>query len=377
MTDTDTNPRSPTATLQAHRVLFPIAALYGALLVPLWLLLFTGTLPWVDRLPPGWHGHEMIFGFALAIVGGYLLTRTRGVWVWIAVLTWLAGRLPFWGIPLPQPVAVVAALLFPAFLFWQAGVPFLKAVKRGRNIVFAPVIGAFLLAEILYQVGAAGLWYPGMVRAPLLAIDLLTILMFVMGGRIIAAATSGAIQRRGGYVKGMAQIEVESVVAALLAVVLLVDVLGLDGFASAVLRLTAGGLILYRMARWRVWRVVGDAPVSLLHLGYLWLAIGLIVSALLPLWSGVPLLLALHGITVGALGTLATAMMVRTVLQRARKPVALSWTMTIGTGALSFSALFRLAYAVSGAPWMLWVSAVVWSACFLVLFVFTVRAAKT
>jgi uncharacterized protein involved in response to NO len=223
--------------------------------------------------------------------------------------------------------------------------------------------------------GAAGLWDAGLDRGPLLAIDLITLLMVVMGGRVIAASTSGAIQRRGGYVKGMAQIRAEGAIAALLVLVLLLDVFGFDGTIPAALRLAAAAVILYRMARWQVWRVVGDAPVSLLHLGYLWLAAGLVVAAVLPHWLGVSLQAALHGITVGALGTLAFAMMARTVLQRARKPVALPMAMTIGTLGLSFSALLRLGYAGGGDQWMLSASAVVWTACFLVLFVFTLKEA--
>lgn len=362
-------------TLQAHHVLFPAAALYGAVLVPLWLLLLTGALPWADRLPPGWHGHEMIFGFAMAVIGGYLLTRTKGRWVWAALAAWLAGRLPFWGIPIPQPVMFLAALLFPAFVFWQAGVPFLRAVKRGRNVIFAPVIGTFVLAELLYQLGAAGLWDAGLDRAPLLAIDLITLLMVVMGGRVIAASTSGAIQRRGGYVQGMAQIKVEGAIAAVLVLVLLLDVFGITGVIPAALRGAAAVLIFIRLVRWQVWRVVADAPVSLLHLGYLWLAAGLVIAAVLPLWLGTSQQAALHGITIGALGTLAFAMMARTVLQRARKPIVLPAAMTIGTTGLSFSALLRLGYEGSGAMWMLSLSAVVWTACFLVLFVFTLREA--
>jgi uncharacterized protein involved in response to NO len=366
-------PRDRATSLQAHRVLFPAAALYGAVIAPLWLLLLAGALPWADRLPPGWHGHEMLFGFAMAVIGGYLLTRTKGAWVWAAFGAWLAGRLAFWGIALPQPVAFLLSLLFPALLFWQAGLPFLRAVKRGRNVIFAPLIGAFALAELLYQVGAAGLWDAGLDRASVLAIDLITLLMVVMGGRVIAAATSGAIQRRGGYVRNMAQIRVEGVVAILLVLVLLLDLAGVAGVAPAALRLAAAVLILTRMARWRVWRVAGDPAVSVLHLGYLWLAAGLAAAAVMPLWLGVSLQTALHGTTVGALGTLACAMMVRTVLQRARKPVVPSAAMTSITVAVSCSALLRLAYEGTGAAWMLSASAVVWSACFLVLFVFTLK----
>ncbi len=376
MTASPDSPAPARKALKAHHVMLPVAALYGAAIVPLWLLLMTGAVPGADRLPPSWHGHEMIFGFALAVVGGYLMTRASGWLVWLALATWLLGRLPFWGLPLPQPLPAVVALLFPAMVFWQAGVPFLKAVKRKRNIVFAPILGAFSVAEILYQLGAADVWAPGLERGLLLAIDLITVLMFVMGGRVIAAATSGAIQRRGGYVKGMAQIKVEGVTAVVLGLVLVFDVSGVEGHIPAALRAAAAGLILYRMARWRVWRVVPDIEVSSLHLGYLWIAAGLLLSAALPILLDITVLSALHGITVGALGTLAFSMIVRTTLQKARRPVVFAPSMTMCTLALSFSALFRLAYEGSGAQWQLTASAVIWSACFLVLGVFALREGR-
>src|SRR3546814_4693251 len=61
---------------QAFRPLFPLTALYGALGISVWLLGLSGVLP----LPPQatlWHAHEMLFGFAAALIAGFALTAVE------------------------------------------------------------------------------------------------------------------------------------------------------------------------------------------------------------------------------------------------------------------------------------------------------------
>src|SRR5690606_37695574 len=58
------------------RPFYLFAALYAALSVPLWGLQYAGYLPGAGML---WHSHEMLFGYAFAVIAGFLLTAVR-VW---------------------------------------------------------------------------------------------------------------------------------------------------------------------------------------------------------------------------------------------------------------------------------------------------------
>jgi uncharacterized protein involved in response to NO len=69
----------------AYRLLFPLAAVFALAAVPLWL--------GIRRSHPAllgaeWHGHEMLFGFAFAVIAGFLSTRPSraAIWVWISQL---------------------------------------------------------------------------------------------------------------------------------------------------------------------------------------------------------------------------------------------------------------------------------------------------
>src|SRR5581483_6666815 len=80
------------------RPFFLLAALYAALAVPTWLLLMTGAIALPTSLPAmQWHGHEMVFGFALAGITGFYLTAVpnwtgappvRGTRLTILVALW-------------------------------------------------------------------------------------------------------------------------------------------------------------------------------------------------------------------------------------------------------------------------------------------------
>ncbi len=325
----------------AHRPLFALAALYGAAVVPLWSLAYGGLLPgWAP--PANWHGHEMLFGFALAVVGGYLITQATWRSVAIAAAAWLVGRAAGAAGDLPAGLSALAALAYPLCLFALAGLPLLRAAKRWRNLVFAPILGAFVVAELVFQAGAAGLVADGARRGLAMAIAVVALLLFVMGGRVIAAASSGALQRGGAPHRDMAQGRVEAAGVACLATLALASLFHLDRL-GALAAGAAGLLALARLWRWRPWLLWRSPEIAFLGLGYGWLAGGLLLlapaSALgAPGWAD-----AIHGIAIGALGTLAATMMLRVAQQRARQAITLSGIRVAAIALVNGAALARLA----------------------------------
>src|SRR5690606_25317134 len=121
-----------------------------------------GAVTWPgDGLPPfRWHGHEMIFGFVVTAVAGFLLTAvptwtgTRAVSGWpLAGLAglWLAGR-----IVVAPPVglsagpAVLLELLFLPALAAVLAVPLIRR-RNLRNLPFLLVLGLLFVSDLLFH----------------------------------------------------------------------------------------------------------------------------------------------------------------------------------------------------------------------------------
>ncbi|WP_316979255.1 NnrS family protein [Shumkonia mesophila] len=359
---------------QAFPLFFPAAAVYAAVAVPIWVLEFLGWLPAWQPTPAGWHAHEMVFGYALAVVGGYLITKgSRGV-ILTAFGLWLAGRLAHFGPGLPAPVAIFVDLAYPAVLFGLAGLPFLRAAKSWRNALFGVIVAAFLLAQGLYHLGGAGLLAEGEERGLLLAIDLVILLLFAMGGRLIAATTSGALQRKGGHLTGAAQPSLERAGVLCLIAVALLDGIQWGLPVTAAFSALAGTVIVIRLVRWQAWKVIGVAEASVLHLGYAWLAAGLLVQAAGRAFDLMTPLTAAHGAMVGGLGVLSLAVMGRTAQQRLRRPLGVPPLLATAIGLMSLAVVLRVLASLAGPTVALLAgAAAAWSLAFVCFGVFLLR----
>ena len=330
-----------------HRVFFPLALLYAALVVPYWTAAYAGLLP--GGWTPAVHAHEMVMGYALAVVGGFLLTKPSRAALAVAVGAWLLGRAAVLA-DLPAALAVPATLAYPLVLFALGGWPFLRAAKSGHNAVFGPLVGAFAVAEALYWAGGDG----GRTGA-LFALHVVGLLLFAMGGRIIPAATAGEVRRQGGLLVERVQPRVEwfGIAGGVLAAASVAT--GWLPALGAVGAFAIGLAAWLRLARWRTSAVLGRADLWSLHLGTAWLGLGWLaagVERLTPLPGGA----GWHLLGTAALGTLAGAMMVRVTLQREACapdfPPAATWAVAligvaavlrVGGGWLAPGVLFSLA----------------------------------
>lgn len=315
----------------------------------------------------------MVFGFGYAVIAGYLVARPNPLRSVLLFMAWLAGRVVIW-LPLPIVVEFVTAIAFPILLFALAGIPFVRAAKKGRNVVFAPLLGGLVVAELLYQLARLERIEEGDTSGILLAMNLMALLMFAMGGRIIAAATSGAHQRLGYRLSGGAHPRLDIIGMVSLASVALLEVFNMSAALSALLSITAAGVIFARLNRWRVWRTVNQLDVSLLHVGYLWLAMGLTYVAIVQVTGTGAKLQTMHAVMIGAFGTLSIVMMVRVSLQRLRMTQSVPPEICIAVVLISVSALARLG-ALHSPYWSasMALAAVAWLAAFVLVLGFFVR----
>ena len=115
------------------RPFYLLAALFAAVAVPAWVADLAG-YGWPTAYLEGlaWHQHEMVFGFALAVIAGFLLTAAR---VW-------SGR------PTPSglPLALLAAQWLAARVLMLTGPGWLGALV---DVAF-PFVLAAVLARVLF-----------------------------------------------------------------------------------------------------------------------------------------------------------------------------------------------------------------------------------
>ncbi|HEX6111590.1 MAG TPA: NnrS family protein [Geminicoccaceae bacterium] len=345
----------------AHRWFFPAALALALAEIPLWTAAYAGWIAW-PPLASTWHGHEMLFGYALAVVAGFLLARLGRSELALLLGAWLLARAVAFG-PDPGPLLAAAGALFPLLLAVRAGALFLPAAKKGSNRLFAPIFVGFLLAELLYRGGQIGVVPQGGRLGLGLAVDLVTLLLVLMGGRVIPAATAGALHRRGQQLRSRVQAKVERATLASLIVMMLADLLSLWGTAAAA-GLLAGVLTAIRLARWRTAAVLDQPELWSLHLGYAWLALGLLAKGAATMIDRSMLIDLQHALTIGGLGTLSLVMILRTSAARAVPSVAVPRAVGAIAILITLATLARLAApflgSVAGA-WALLAAAALWS----------------
>jgi len=351
----------------ANAWFFPAAALYAALILPYSVLALLGLLPALPGLATSaGHAHEMLFGFALAVIAGYLLGPQRLRFTLTLLGCWALARLSFLLWP-GSWLALICAAAFATGLAWKVLPRFLGAAKKWRNQSVAPVVAGLSLLSAIASGGFGAGFDRLMLEEALL---LLATLMFFMGGRIIAPAVAGYAQSRGWRLDARVQPHIEGAVLILLGLALLLNLLPwpLTRQLTGAVLVAAAVLTTIRLLRWQPWRCARPELLTLL-LGYAWLAIGLLLLGLGTLLPALPLNATLHALTVGALGSLTFAVMARTrLIYRFRDPAAQRWIQGVAL-LISLAALARVLPAVLSQPHPAWLllAAGCWSLAFMAL----------
>lgn len=348
---------------------FPLAALHGALIVALFVLGLAG----LRVAPPGLttpagHAHELLFGYALAVTTGFLVQRMSPGRLLALVLLWLSARAAFLWLP-GTLVSAMTNAGFAIALAVTAAPRFMKSAKKWRNRLTGPLILAICLAVLAFQLlnlrGGGFQLYVVLGEA----VVLFSLLMLFFGGRLIAPAAAGAIEQAGDELAARVQPRVEG--SAMLVMVAAAATAPWPAAAPlhGALLAAAGGLVLLRLLRWRLWSCSHRPDLICLGVGYGWLGVGLVLlGAARGFDIGLAPSAATHAITVGALGTLTTNIMLRTRLLRLRvAPVDRTAWLAALTAAIATAALARILGA-GNLAWLLFAAAC-WSAAMLLLLV--------
>ncbi|WP_302139864.1 NnrS family protein [Halomonas alkalicola] len=353
-------PGRTASTVPAWRWLFPLAALHAALLVPLSLL----SLYHLQEVPllasPAAHGRELLFGFALAVIAGYLLGPLPPRRLRLLVGLWLLARLG--GLVWPGALPVILADAgFVLFVAWHL-VPRFIAAKKWRNRVLSPLLGLLCLLALVTLVWRHLGAMPTTALVMHQGVLWLVLLMVFMGGRVLAPAVNGHLMANRRQAGAGVQPRLEAALIVLLGVTPLLMLWPPLRPLAAGLVLAAGLLVLWRLWRWRPWACRGRPDLLGLMVGYAWLGVGLLLLAR-AWWQQPHASATLHAFTIGALGTLASGIMLRQVILRAKaRPEAETLLLPLAL-LFSLAALLRLLALDAGQHWLalLWSSAALWS----------------
>jgi uncharacterized protein involved in response to NO len=359
----------PAVLSYGFRPMFLGAGVWGAVAMVVWILVLSGAVVLPSRFAPvEWHAHEMLFGYLPAVLAGFLLTAVPNWtgrmpvvgWPLLALwATWLAGR-----------VAVTVSALLPAGLAAAIDLAFLAALAAvigreiiaGRNFRNLVVLGGVLLlfaANVLFHAhGAAG-------AGARLGVATGVLLILLIGGRIVPSFTRNWLAQRGAPLPAAFGPTDKAALAAA-AVALPAWVVAPGSALAAALCIAAGVLNLARLGRWRGARTLSEPLVLILHLGFLFAPVGLLLAGAAALWpAAVPVSAAVHAWTAGAVGTMTLAVMTRASLGHTGRPLAASWReIAIYACVLAAAALRVFSAFVPGATPLLHASAVLWILAF-------------
>jgi len=298
------------------------AALFALIAVPLWLAAYGGRLGWLPAVNLLWHMHEMVFGFAAAVVIGFLFTAARnwtGLWTprggKLAAMAglWLAGRV---GMLTPWPLLAAALdLPFIALAMLPLYDVMRRSGKRG-NLPLLALPGLLFAANLCFHASVLDWISWPATRAVEAAILVLALLSTVIGGRVIPGFTANMAP--GSAPKGSALAARANIALALAASVSWTA--GLPAWPTAILAAASGALQLARVACWSPQRTLRYPLLWVLHLSYAWIGAGFLLLASAALGIG-SVSSAMHAIAVGGMSGLMLGMMTRTAIGHTGHPM--------------------------------------------------------
>lgn len=357
----------------AFRPLFLLAALFGIVSMLVWLAFWHGAI--LIRPQGGlmfWHQHEMLFGFGAAVISGFLLTAVqtwtglpslKGGPLMALVALWLAGRV-LMAFPLGEAswlVAGVDLLFLPVVALVMARL--VITAKRWQNLIFLPVLGLLIAANLGMHWGVLKGDAVLIRQAAYLAVLLITLLMVVVGGRVIAMFTANRLRRpRPAPLPALDSLTRGSTFAVVLAQALIVLGVALPGVVLAGLMIIAALANAVSLSRWGGLHSASEPLLWGLHASYAFIPLGLVMWAL-SLLGVLRTELAVHALTIGAMATMMLAMMARISLGHTARPIRTLPGIGVALGLMLIAAVIRspvLAFFPQITHWTYTLSILLW-----------------
>jgi uncharacterized protein involved in response to NO len=356
----------------AFRAGFLLAGAFATLAMIRWLYWMWSPEKWDFTLFPGWwHAHEMVFGFAMPVVAGFLLTAvatwtgqpgTKGGRLQLLFGLWLVSRLVLWLQPNQLLFAWLAEMMFMGLLLYEL-TQRVWAVRQWRNMLFSPVILA------LAVLSSASYWNAD---NPLLsarlhygAVWMITVLIVIVGGRVIPLFTSN---RMGMPISALPSWFEALAIGSVVVVGLATTIWPWQTAAQPLTLLCLAGSAIHtvRLAHWQGWKTRSVPLLWSLHLSYLCIPLAMLGLAMV---GGEPVASKsfIHLLAIGSIGGMILTMMSRVSLGHTGRPLETPGYLTAAFSMVFAAALIRAFLPLLDISLTLWawrVSAVLWIIAF-------------
>lgn len=324
------------------RPFYLLAAAFAVVGILVWVLVLTGWLV-VPMAGIWWHAHEMLFGFAAAVIVGFLFTAGRnwtgldtptGVPLALLALLWLAARLGmvFDGGP---AAALVDMMFLPltafaiARLLWRA--------RSRRNYFIVGILGLISLANIAFHLARFGVLDVDPLATLHFSLGVMVLLETTIAGRVAPVFTASALKGVWQWQRPWLNFAaITATGAALLGWAIFPALCGLAGVS-----VLAALLQLPRSLGWNPWATRRVPLLWSLHLAHLWIPIGLALLAASQL-GWLPRSAGVHALTIGATGGLIIGMITRTALGHTGRKLVAGRVETAAYALLQLAAVARV-----------------------------------
>ncbi len=266
-----------------------------------------------------WHAHELIYGYAVAVIAGFLLTAVKN---WTGVQTvhrfpllalftlWLLARAASF-IHAEFIVAMMAGfdMLFMGTLLAAISYPVIKA-RQWRQLLVILHVALLLCGNLVFYMGALGWLSEGLHWGLYAGLYVILSLIFVIGRRVIPFFIERGVDNPVAL-KNWSWLDVSTVV--LFAIFAVLDVFtsyhGLIAGLAGILFVMHG----IKMAGWYTAEIFRKPLLWVLYLAYGFLVVGFALK-FFSYVLGVSPYLAIHAFAVGGIGVMTVGMMARVIL---------------------------------------------------------------
>ena len=328
-------PYSPHPVLNlGFRVFFLGASIFAILTMLKWSHITFATKfafdPSSQMLPHYWHGHEMLYGYALAVIAGFLLTAVK-TWTnqpmpygykLLAIFTpWAVARLIFLvnGINLNTWTWLAMA---SDLLFWLLTAFFIikpiYAVRQKRQIGIVAKLLLLMIGQVWFYVALWEHALHGMQMSLLFGFYLIIGVVLTIGRRVMPMFIERGIAEKGKVEQTVKNSDLLDRLSLISFFVFFLTDIFLSQYDWSKYLLTLSALIvamtnLIRLKNWHLAGIWSRPLLWSLWLGFVGMAVGFVLYALVP-GGVVSHNLAMHAVAIAGIGLMTLAMMARVSL---------------------------------------------------------------
>ncbi len=336
------------------RPFFLAAGVFAIVSMAIWMASYTFSVEIAFAGMPAnlWHAHEMLFGYVMAVVAGFLLTAIKN-WTGLEVLRgktlavlfslWFAARLlPFTGTLLPVEFIAVIDVAFMFFLAVACLRPVLK-VKQYKQIGIVSKLFLLMLCNVVFYLGILGVLAEGVQWGLNSAIYMIIALVLVMMRRVMPMFIQNGVD---GEVKLVNRAWVDHSSLILLVCLWISDVFTEYDNFTAIFAVLLTLLHTLRLAGWYTNKVWSKSLVWILVAAYVFIILGFALKAL-SITSDVSPFLSVYAFTAGGIGLLTIGMMSRVSLGHTGRnvfepPSIIFWSFAILLAGVIVRVIFPL-----------------------------------